>query len=199
MLNAKYLLFEQNLPFDHLKFVHFDKSKNMKVYENLNVLPRAWFVDSIEVHSESKKIWNRLNAKEFNPRKTALVEKPITGILAPDSTAVQITNHDLHEISLETYNDKSAFLVLSEVYYPAGWNAYIDGVKTDIYASNYILRGIKVPEGNHTITFKFEPKTYFLSKTLSIFGILITLLLIGVGGFLEWKCKQKGEIEYVVV
>ncbi len=85
--------------------------------------------------------------------------------------------------------DKNAFLVVSEVYYPAGWKAFIDGKRTEIYPVNHILRGVIIPPGKHTLEMKFISETYKLSLTLSLVGILATVLLLVAG--IGWEEKKK--------
>jgi hypothetical protein len=72
------------------------------------------------------------------------------------------------------------FAVFSEVYYPHGWNVYIDGNKTDYVRTNYILRGMYIPAGNHDIEFRFEPKSYTSGRMISIIAnVLVMLILLG--------------------
>jgi uncharacterized membrane protein YfhO len=74
--------------------------------------------------------------------------------------------------------------VFSEIWYPEGWNCYIDGKKTDkVFRANYILRGALIPAGKHKIDWKFEPQTYYTSNTYSMIGsiglVLSCLLIFG--------------------
>jgi uncharacterized membrane protein YfhO len=66
-------------------------------------------------------------------------------------------------------------LVLSEIYYPAGWNAHVDGTPAEIHRTNYILRSVVVPSGSHEVVFKFEPTFYDIGYTLSNAGGLLRL------------------------
>ena len=63
--------------------------------------------------------------------------------------------------------------MLSEVYYPPGWNAFIDGKKADYVKTNYVLRGMYVPAGDHQIEFRFEPKSYTTGRTITIIANII--------------------------
>ena len=78
-------------------------------------------------------------------------------------------------------------MVLSEVYYPAGWKAFVDGQETKIYKTNYILRSILLEPGKHKIEFVFKPKSFMLGVwiTVSVFAVLVLLLLLGL--FLNFK------------
>lgn len=198
MLNAKYVIFNQNLPLPNLEFAHYDRKEKLTIYKNKEYLPRAWFVQKLEYLTDKKAIWNRLNQISFNPANTAIVEKEIAGISIPTKTNVEVNDFGLHNLNMTVQTDSTAFLVISEVYYPAGWNAYIDGEESEIFATNYILRGIKVPAGEHQVELRFEPKSYLLSIRLSLIGLILASLLV-IGGLVTYYFKNyRGKIEYVI-
>jgi uncharacterized membrane protein YfhO len=90
-------------------------------------------------------------------------------------------------------NSSDGVIVFSEIYYPDGWNCYIDGKKTNYFRVNYLLRGVKVAAGNHKIDWKFEPSSYLTGSNYSLMGSIILLLaFFGVGG-MELKKSMKGE------
>ena len=82
-------------------------------------------------------------------------------------------------------------LVSSEVYYPAGWKAYIDEKETEIYKTNYILRSIVVPEGSHLVEFRFDPPEYYLGFTITHVAWGLTTVLILVGIYQHPKVRQR--------
>jgi hypothetical protein len=78
--------------------------------------------------------------------------------------------------------------VFSEIFYPKGWHAYIDGDRAEIKRVNYILRGVMIPPGAHTVAFRFEPETFIVSKTIGLLGgVLIVLLSL----FILWRYREK--------
>ena len=198
MLNAKYVIFSEKLPLENLEYAYYDRKQKLTVYKNLDYLPRAWFIENVELIREKENIWKRLNQLEFDPAKTAIIEKDIGNIFVPDSSKITLKNYELHDLKFEVKTDTTSFLVISESYYPVGWKAYIDGTETEIYTVNYILRGIVVPKGNHILEMKFAPKSYLLSIRLTLAGLIITLLLLIVGLFFYYRQNYKGEIIYVL-
>jgi uncharacterized membrane protein YfhO len=74
--------------------------------------------------------------------------------------------------------------VFSEIYYDKGWNAFIDGKPAPYCRVDYVLRGMSVPAGNHTIEFRFEPKSYIMGNNISIWAVLITYLIL-IGAILQ--------------
>ena len=198
MLNVKYIISPFQLPFNNLKYTLFDKDRRVSVYVNEGYLPRAWFVDEVEFLPNSEDIFRRLNSIEFDPQKTAIVETGGLSFEKPTQSNVDVLEYDLHNIKFSAETDKEGLLVVSEIYYPAGWNAYIDGKKVDIIPVNYILRGVVVPPGSHTLEMKFEPTTYKLSLILSLIGILSTLILLILGIHFYVRKNFRGEIVFVI-
>ena len=173
MLNVKYITSYQQIPDTRYRLLHEGKPL---LYKNTTALPRAFFVDSVEVLTGKKRIFARMKDTTFDPRKTAIIEdEPEFTIEPADSNTVHISNWDIHEITLEAEVAKPTLLVLSEVYYPAGWKAYVDGIETRIHKTNYILRSIFLKPGHHSVNFKFAPKSFTIGQWVSI-GTLLVLL-----------------------
>jgi hypothetical protein len=185
MMNGKYILSTQDMG----QPVY--KSGELKVYRNPGALPKAWFVNSIFVEEDIEKIPGIITGEGFDPAITAVVEKEIPSISMPVDTSVEVTASDIHDLGLAVSTDENSFLVISEIYYPAGWEATIDGVKTEIYAVNSILRGLVVPKGIHKIKMTFKPKSYFVGLTLSLIGLLLTIFALIGGGYQIYKGRNK--------
>lgn len=190
MLNVRYVLFPDSLPFFNLQPVFSSNDDQIVIHRNMSALPRAWFVDKVKEVKTPKAIWDEINSEQFDPALTAIVEEAVPGIEAPAVRTVKPLGFDMHSISFETESDKQAFLVVSEVFYPAGWKAFIDGKEAKIYPTNYILRGLVVPAGKHKVEMKFAPETYKLSIRLSLIGILLSLLTL-LAGLYFWYRSTK--------
>ena len=133
---------------------------------------------------------------QFGPGDTVIIDnsfKPIAGAdPVPDSSAiVQLVSYDNDEIKYSTQSATNQFVVFSEIYYPAGWNAYIDGKRTDYVKVNYVLRGMPVPPGKHEIVFKFEPASYSNGQKLIYAGNVLFFLAFAGGIFSLWKNREK--------
>lgn len=185
MLNVKYITYNRSIPYASTKTVY--KNNGRYVIENTDVLPKAWFVDSVATVTSPRKVAQLMKPSDtFNPSEVAIVqtEKAIT--VQTDSTAsVKVTAYSGPHIVLKTKTQEPGFLVLSEIYYPPGWTATIDGKPTKIYKTNFVLRGIKVPAGKHKITFKFESASIHYGNLLGWIGHIL-LLFLGIGAVINW-------------
>jgi hypothetical protein len=183
MLNTKY-------------FIGADQSGRAIAQMNPGAFGPCWLVKSIKfVKSPNEEM---LALDSTNLRDTAIVNekfKPLITVLPQADTNAFIKVKDRQNDAI-TYDFSSAtpqFAVLSEVYYSAGWNAYIDGKKTDYAKVNYILRGLQVPAGKHSIAFKFEPASYTTGRQLTIWAsILIYLAIIVTAAYYIMQRKKAG-------
>jgi len=196
MLSTKYIIYPDSLPYafllNKIKPV-FTSYTGANIYQNMTAYPRAWFVDSLSVIPDTEVCLQKMRDPYFNPRSLAIVESKIDGVFKPDSCYAKETFFDLHNVKYEVATDKNAYLVLSEIYYPAGWKAFIDGKETAIYPTNHILRGVIIPPGKHTLEMKFISETYRLSLILSLTGLLATVVLLAIG--IGWEMKKGKKVK----
>jgi hypothetical protein len=194
MLNTQYLIAQGQLPADRFTLVNVDQAKRLMVYKNNAALPRAYFVREVQVAAGPSEVFARLNSPAFDAGRTAILEKsPSAMVTAPDSAVAVITAYTSRHIALNAFASSSALLVFSEVYYPAGWKAFVDGQETEILKTNYVLRSIVVPPGSHEIVLSFDPPMYRAGYMLSNIAWAIALLcvLFGLWQMPEIRAKLK--------
>ena len=176
MLNTRYIISGQPLTGD--AFTPLVESNGEYLYRNDLALPRAFLVDSVRVVAEKDAIFEALKEPGFKPGEYAILEKPVREELGPlGESSVEITVHAPHRIEMTVEADSPCLLVLSEIYYPAGWSATIDGEPAEIYKTNYVLRSVVVPEGRHDVVMTFAPSSF--STGLLVSRIASTLVLAG--------------------
>ena len=106
--------------------------------------------------------------------------------------AIRLTDYEPNHLTYTATNANAGVAVFSEMYYANGWNAYIDGELKEYFKVNYVLRALKVPEGEHTIEFKFEPAVVEQGSSVALAStILLGLVLLGGIGFSFWKNKKQ--------
>jgi hypothetical protein len=194
LANVKYIISDAPIN-DTLSYSEVYKGKSI-VYKNKFVMPRAFFVNEYKVETGLNILQNIREAK-FNPYAIAFLEKDINKkIDIPDSTAsAKIVKFNIHNIEYDVNASGNNLLVLDEIYYPAGWKAYIDGQETEFYKTNYFLRSIVIPAGKHKVEFVFHPDTYFMGKNISIGAnlILVFILIAGAVGVYRQRKNIKRE------
>jgi hypothetical protein len=153
--------------------------------KNDNALPRTWLVaeaEAVDGVQALQAIRGETN-KPFDPRKTALLETTKDklpalsgGLLSPLSTA-RIANYEPNRLLIETEADKAAILVVSESSYPE-WEATVDGAKTKIFTTDFLLRGVYVPAGRHSVEMRYVPTHAFRGAIISILSLIFILGLM---------------------
>ena len=180
MLNVKYIISPIEINHSMLKFVKstafnsVNGNMNVFIYSLDNSAPRAWFVR--DVISEDNNIYNYLNANAFNPLKTAVV-KDIESKRYQVGKVIN-TEWSMHEIMVEYESADSGILILSEIFYPSRWKAYIDNKEVKIFKANGVLRAVNVEAGNNKVIFKYDNSLFeILLKISNMFMVLISLYI----------------------
>ncbi len=182
MLNTRYVLAAGRLPEDRFRLVNSDPSRRILTYENPGALPRSFFVREAVVAANDHDVFGILNSPGFDPAKTAVLFSQPPQFSPPvDTPRCEVTSYASRRITVTTTSASPGLLVLSEVYYPAGWKAFIDGAETGIYRTDYVLRSVFVPAGTHEVVFSFDPEVYALGYTLTRFAWGASVLCIIVG------------------
>jgi hypothetical protein len=166
-------------------------NRRLVMQERPNVLPRAHMVYQVRPMRSEDELLAALKDPGFDPGAAALVESDFPHSFPgsggqPPSWKADITAYHDNNIHLTVATDRDGLLVLSEAFYP-GWNAYIDGAATPVYRTDYSLRGIVVPAGNHSVEFRFESASFREGLWLT----LATLALCVIGGSISWKRSRR--------
>jgi uncharacterized membrane protein YfhO len=121
----------------------------------------------------------------FDPSSSAIVVGYNGNEVSDDSLgAVTVQSWHENKIELISNSEKGGFLVLSEIYYAPSWVATVNGIETEIYQTNHILRGIEIPPGKADVIFYFNDAPWKKFRILSRSSLLI--ILFGFG-FIIWK------------
>jgi hypothetical protein len=161
--------------------------------ENPNALGSAWFVKNIKIVENADAEILSLNT--INPKTTAVVDKnfelQLQNISNTDSTGtIEIKSYQPNHLVYESNSGSQQVGVFSEIYYKDGWNAYLDGKPTDYFRTDYVLRGMNIPAGKHTIEFKFEPKIVAVTRNASYAGSILIIIFLAGAVVLEIRKKQ---------
>ena len=187
MLNVKYI-------------VQKDEEGRSYPAKNPDANGNAWFVQKlVEVKSANDEI---LGLKEFDEKKEALVNTSVFHVAnrvnyRVDSIAsIRLEDYKPNQLTYTSKNPNAGVAVFSEMYYANGWNAYVDGKPKDHFRVDYVLRALKIPEGEHSIEFRFEPEIVEKGSKIAIASsILLGLIVLGGIGFSFWRSKRGEKIE----
>ena len=179
MLNAKYIFSMLPLFREGTGMPMAWKQGNAIVYENTEVLPRAWLVDSVRVLPREAAL-RELASPGFDPASVVLLdEEAAIQPVSSEGSSVEITDYQLNSITLKAHIEQPCVLVLSEIAYP-DWKAMIDGKETAILTADYCLRALPLDEGDHDIVFAFSSGVLRMSLVVSIvmFGAAVAVPMV---------------------
>ena len=170
MLNTKYIIYQ-------------NRQGDIEYFENENANGNAWFVDEIESFETANDEILALN--KINTKITAIAnasDLKSKRFVKDSMASIQLVDYKLNHLVYETKNTEDGFAVFSEVYYKNGWDVTIDGVEVNHYNVNYVLRGLEISKGTHTVVFTFNPAVVRTGSTISLVSsMLLVLLILGQG------------------
>lgn len=181
MLNTKYLITDDNT-----------------AHVNPDALGNAWFVDSLTYVADADAEMSFLD--DFSAARHAVADKQFSQVLgqAKPTTAgdtIFETSYAPNRLTYHSHSAQGGLAVFSEVYFPWGWIATIDGKQVPIGRVNYVLRALRLPAGDHSVEFRFQPTAVTTSDTVAtwaIIGIYILLLLaLNVGVYKAIKAQKR--------
>ncbi|MDZ7290123.1 MAG: YfhO family protein [candidate division KSB1 bacterium] len=188
MLNAKYLITFDNLP-DTAYIVRRQYQTSgggvLSIYENPTVLPRAYLVGEYQVEADPVKALARLRSGsdpsgiKFDPHHQVLLNEAPEFQPQPDTAAfARISKYDVHHIQIETKSIAPQILVLSDNYYPVGWQAFVDKQPVKTYRANYCFRALCVPAGSHQVEFRFHSGAFTKGLWISLMALVAAIVLL---------------------
>ena len=154
-------------------------SGDVKLYENLDVLPRAFLVPNWQWAADGDTAVSLMQSADFDPRETAVLlgeGEPVSQSLVGE-TAVTIVSYAPEKVVLQAASQQAALLVLTDADYP-GWTAEIDGQASPIYQADVLFRAIIIPSGQHEVVFSFVSQSFVNGRFLTYLGLAIALLLV---------------------
>lgn len=164
------------------------------VIRNPAALGAAWLVQDVkEVKSADEEI---AQLQEIDTRTTAVVNTakfPLQNNSFSGTGNIELVQYEPNNVVYEAQTTGNALAVFSEIFYPEGWQATIDGKVVPIVQANYVLRALELPAGKHTIELHFNPESYSSGNTIMLIcNILLILLLIGavIWSFLYKKDRE---------
>lgn len=184
LYDARTRMFTPLLPSDRGHF-RLEHSGDVKVYRNLDTLPRAYLAGemmAVDTFEEA------LIALRRHAGRVTVVEGALDGARpAGAQDRAEIIEYAPERVRIQTQSAQPVLLVLSDSFYP-GWSATTDGRPVPIKPVNGLFRGVVVPGGEHEIVFTFEPTGWREALWLAMAGAALMALMLG-GTTLSFGCK----------
>ena len=175
MLNVKYII--TNKKIENKAFKKIEGNNNL--YENLDVLPRSWVVGGIKSVKSQKSSLLSVMDMSFRPNETATVlDYDGPDLIDYKGGNSKIIKTSPNEIIINCKTNGGGLLVLSEIYYSPGWKCKVDGIPSDIYQTNHILRSVFVPDGEHEVIFYYDDSNWIVAKIVSRTSFFSAILIL---------------------
>jgi uncharacterized membrane protein YfhO len=181
MMNTKYLIYDLN----------------STPLQNPHAMGNAWFVNDYKTVANADEEISAL--KGIDPANEVVIDKRFSEFVGnkkfqKDQTgSIVLTEYKPNYLKYTAKASSEQLTVFSEIYYDKGWNTYVDGVMVPHFRVNYILRAMILPAGEHTVEFKFHPKSYYTGNTISLASSLLLILAVAGYAFSEYRKKSKNK------
>lgn len=167
MLNTKYIVV----------------NPNQKAIKNTNANGPVWFVNQVKWAANANE--ELLSLRKIDTKKQAVIHTEFkslaSGTSVDTNASIRLTKYETTLLKYVSESKSDQIAVFSEIYYPEGWNCYVDGKQIETFRANYVLRAAKIEKGKHQIEWKFEPKAFQTGSNVSFAGSsLLIFACIGV-------------------
>ncbi len=175
------------------KYIIYGDPQKPQVQLNPDALGAAWFVNGVtfvKTPQEEMAALDNLNTRDSVVALQSF-SNVLTSVAAPDTAAtIRLVKNDNDIVTYTSSSTTPQVAVFSEVYYDKGWNAYLNDKQVPYAKVNYVLRGMNVPAGQHTIQFRFEPKSYAMGRTITTVCSIILILMLLAAVYFEVRDRR---------
>lgn len=186
MLNARYVI---NPIYDEQ-----GNAKGSTVVRNEHALGNAWFVKDVKFADGARSEFEALAT--LDPATEAVADRSFEAVLAGKpyvaaaGDTIYETSYSPNKLTYKAINSSNATAVFSEIYFPWGWKATIDGKPAELARVNYVLRALHVPAGEHEIEMVFDPDSLHITGNVAYACVTIIYLLLIAAVFANFKCRR---------
>lgn len=181
MLNTKYVIYNSEAP----------------PLVNPHAMGNAWFVQTAVMAGNANEELALL--KTIDVSREAVIDVKFRDLVksttfeADSADKIELVSYQPNELEYKYTAAGERLAVFSEIYYPAGWRCYIDGNESSYFRTNYVLRGMVLPSGSHSVKFTFKPSSYYTGNKVSLASSLLLILLTAgyFGAYYFRKLKQE--------
>ena len=150
---------------------------------NPDAYGNAWLVSKVLLVPNARAEIDTIGSPSLSLRQTAVVDQRFESFVEgksfqPDSmSSIRLVSYHPEKLVYQFSSGAEQLAVFSEVYYDKGWKAYIDGKEVPHFRADYLFRALVIPAGQHEVSFKFEPDTYYQGEKISLAASILLLLV----------------------
>jgi hypothetical protein len=151
------------------------------VFEFTGALPRAKLYGNWQVSTNDQETLKELASAGFDPEQKVLVADPLPAP-APASTAdqgdakVNFVSYAPKDIVLHAEAARPTVLLLNDRF-DSNWKVSVDGKPEKVLRCNFLMRGVYLQPGSHSVEFRFAPPIDMLY--VSVAAVSVAVLLLG--------------------
>lgn len=168
---------------------------------NPEALGPCWLVDELvavdNANDESDALMNidlrhqAVYDETYAPNAHILDRPAFQTLMAFDEEKIELVgDYAPHRLHYRSQAEHARTAVFSEVYYPYGWKATIDGAPAEIFRVNYLLRAMTIPAGIHDIEMVFDPDSIRIGNTMAVISLSLMILLLGGACYYEIRKRK---------
>jgi hypothetical protein len=157
------------------------------VIRNNHALGHAWYVSEARIVKNADQ--ELAETCQIDPGATAVIDDSkfnVSNERFTSSGNIVLEEYQPNYLRYQSENPDQALAVFSEIYYPKGWTATIDGEPAEIIRANYVLRALEIPGGSHLVEFRFQPAAYHMGNKIMMASSILLLLLCAGAGYVEF-------------
>ena len=173
-LNTRYVIVDENYP----------------PIENYAAQGPAWFVSELVPAATPDEEIALLSSVDLRTQAVISGSSSIVSCEVEESPVIEMTSYTPNEVRYRYSAESATPAVFSEVYYPNGWKATVDGEPLDLFRANWTLRGAILPAGDHEVVMRFAPESYRTGASVSLIASLLLLLLLALAAFLSFRPRR---------
>ncbi|MFZ4463887.1 MAG: YfhO family protein [Bacteroidales bacterium] len=162
---------------------------------NQHAFGSAWLVNSIVWAANANQEIELLKSTDL--QSTAVVHEEFrkeAGSIenkALSNVSIELVKYEPNKLEYQVKSNQTSLAVFSEIWTSKGWNAYIDNTKTPLLRANYLLRAVVIPEGEHKVVLKYEPKIWSVGQTISFASSFLLLAAAIALAVIEWRRRKQ--------
>jgi len=154
-------------------------SGDVKIYENLDVLPRAFVVGGWTWQPDVAAAVTEMEGAAFDPAQTAVLVGDGEAVRHdPAAAEVRISSYRPERVVVQAELASDGLLVLTDAQYP-GWEVTVDGVPAELHRTDGLFRGVMLPAGRHEVVFNFVSRSYRIGRVVSLGALLLMAGMLG--------------------